>query len=222
MNLAAVLQTVRNGGPLSRAEIARATGLSRPTINEVTDFLLAAGYLSESVPGTELRRPGPRARLLRFRSDLGYVLGIDVGAKKVVVLAADLSGAIVGCSRRAFAMQRLDIDIVLEHVRLAVADVLAQAGITESDVKAAGVGTPGLIDPGSSRLTLAPQLPGWEGLALDELFADVLSFPLIFDNEVRLSLAAERWRGAARKVKNALLIQIGYCIGAAILIDGEG
>src|SRR5829696_8888531 len=88
LNSAHVLRTIRAHGPISRAELAKATGLSKPTVNEVVEPLLQAGTIVESAPDESERplRPGRPARLLRFRADLGHVLGIDIGANKLLVL----------------------------------------------------------------------------------------------------------------------------------------
>src|SRR6185503_2109320 len=95
-------RAIRTGGSVSRAELSRLTGLSKPTVNGAVELLLESGYLTERLAdaGASTRRPGPRARLLSFRGDLGHVLGIDIGANKILVLLADLSGEIVASERR--------------------------------------------------------------------------------------------------------------------------
>src|SRR5437868_10969880 len=99
---AQVLGAIRAHGPISRAELAKTIGLSKPTVAEVVEGLRRDGTVLESeADGSERpARPGRRARLLRFRADLGYVLGIDIGANKVLVLAADLNGVVVASERR--------------------------------------------------------------------------------------------------------------------------
>lgn len=225
MNLAAVLDTIRERGPLSRREIARTTGLSRPTIDEILLLLLDAGYVDERVDeddGDGRGRPGPRARLLTFRASLGYTLGIDVGGNKLPGLASDLSGGIVASVRTSLdAATKASPAAVRDELEERVDEALAEARISLEEVKAIGVSTPGVIDAASGRITLAPQLPLWEGLQLEELLASFLPRPIIVENEVRLSLLAERWRGAAQYVDDALFVQIGYCTGAAMLIGGE-
>src|SRR3954449_12099678 len=94
LNSATVLRAVREHGPVSRAELARTTGLSKPTVNGAVELLLGHGYLTEGPhePNDRPPRTGRRARLLRFASRMGHVLGVDIGADKVLVLVADLDG----------------------------------------------------------------------------------------------------------------------------------
>ncbi len=223
MNSAAVLGAIRAAErPVSRTELARTTGLSKPTVNEVVEVLLRAAYVTESLADGAVRRPGPRARLLTFRGNLGHVLGIDIGANKVLVVLADLNGEVVALERRrTTALARRSVAALLELVRAASAAVLASSGAQRRSLKAVGVGTPGIVDPLSGRVSLAPQLGGWEGIQLGRRLGESFACPVLVDNEVRLSMLAERWRGAARGIDEAFFVQLGVGIGGGILIGGE-
>jgi predicted NBD/HSP70 family sugar kinase len=221
LNSAAVLHAVRADGPVSRAEIARTTGLSKPTVNLAVELLLEQGYLNEGAELEAPRGPGRRPRLLRFASGMGHVLGIDIGANKVLVVAADLAGEVLAVERRKTGARRRDPDALLALVDDAVSQALDAAGITGESLKAVGVGTPGIVDPASGRITLAPQLTGWEDIELAKRLEPAFNCPVLVDNEVRLSLLAERWRGAAQTVDDAFLVQIGFGIGGGVLFGGE-
>src|SRR3954462_13133331 len=99
LNSAHVLRAIRAHGPISRADLAKTIGLSKPTIKEVVEALVVNGIVVEDVDGRPAR-PGRPARLLRFRADLGYVLGFDIGADKLLVLVGDLNGDVVVTERR--------------------------------------------------------------------------------------------------------------------------
>jgi predicted NBD/HSP70 family sugar kinase len=221
LNSAAVLRAIRADGPVSRAQISRTTGLSKPTVNLAVELLLEQGYLDEGAELPAPGRPGRRPRLLRFASGIGHVLGIDIGANKVLVLAADLAGEVLAVERRKTGARRADADSLLALVEDAVSTALDAAGIPAESLKAVGVGTPGIVDPVSGRVTLAPQLSGWEGIELAKRLEPAFSCSVLVDNEVRLSLLAERWRGAARTVEDAFLVQIGVGIGGGVLFGGE-
>ena len=223
MNAALILKVIREHGPLARAQIAAATGLSKPTVNGVVDTLVSAAYVSEADEGPgRPRRPGPRPRLLTFRADVGHVLGIDVGADKALVMVADLTGAVVASERRAVSAQaRLGHPAMLRELRAATAAALQAAGIELESVVAAGVGTPGVIEPGSGRIALAPQLEGWEGLELGDELERALGCPVAVDNETNLSLLAELAQGAARGAGDVLYVQAGVGIGGALSFGGR-
>jgi predicted NBD/HSP70 family sugar kinase len=221
LNSTLILDTIRSDGPISRAALARATGLSKPTVNQVAELLLEQGLVEEAADaGDAPRRPGPRARQLRFRADIGHVLGIDVGADNTLALVADLSGRIVATARRE-ASGRAGRAAVLRAVEGAARDALAQAGFGADAVRMAGVSTPGVVDPASGRISLAPQIAGWDGLDLGGHLEHRLGCPVVADNESRLSLLAERWRGAARDVDHVVYVQVGIGIGGALILDGK-
>jgi predicted NBD/HSP70 family sugar kinase len=227
INSALILEVIRARGPLSRTEIARATGLSKPTVNDVVGLLLEATYVRQSLApdgdgGRRPRRPGPRARLMTFRADLGHVLGLDIGADKALAVVADLSGRILARERRPISHKaRAGQRVLLHELEGAGEAALATAGVDPASLRAVGVGTPGVVDPSTGRIALAPQLEGWEGLELGRELGSAFGCPAFVDNETNLSLLGERWQGAAVGVRNALYVQVGVGIGGAILIDGE-
>jgi predicted NBD/HSP70 family sugar kinase len=214
---------IRDQGPISRAALAKSIGLSKPTVNEVVEALLRDGTVVESIDNGSVRpgRPGRRARLLRFRADRGYVLGVDIGAEKLLVLVADLNGDVVTSERRRVAeRERAQAEALLGRVREAATAALKRAGVARTRLQAVGVGTPGVVDPSTGRLTLAPQLGGWEGLPLGKRLQRSFSCPVLVDNEVHLAVLAERWRGAAQGIEDALFVQAGYGIGGGLLVGG--
>lgn len=221
LNSTLILDTIRSEGPISRAALARATGLSKPTVNQVVELLLEQGFVEETAAaGDAPRRPGPRARLLRFRADIGHVLGIDVGADKTLALVADLSGRIVATARRQ-ASGRAGRATVLRAIESAAKDALAHAGLAPEAIRMAGVSTPGVVDPETGRISLAPQIAEWDGLDLAGHLERKLGCPVLADNETRLSLLAECWRGVARGVPHVAYVQVGVGIGGALVIDGK-
>lgn len=222
VNSAAVLRVVRQGKAVSRAEIARLTGLSVPTVNGVVEDLLLAGYLQEDIAqhGDRARRRGPRPRLVHFRANVGHVLGLDIGANKVLAIVSDLDGEATGSDRRTVAAAA-DANEVLEVAAAAVRAALRRAKVSANELLSAAVGTPGVVELPMGRVTLAPQLPGWEGLPLADRVAQWLGRPVLAVNEVHLSLLAERWRGAIQGVDDALYVQVGIGIGAGILMGKQ-
>ncbi len=223
LNLASVLSVIRAQGPLPRPEIGRATGLSMPTVKQLVDLLLAKGYVDEGDPPTDdnlPRRPGPRPRFISFRATLGYVLAVDVGADNTVAKLADLSGSIISTAR-VVHQEPADRHAALDAIRASVDEVLGDSGVQRGDVRAMVIGTPGVVDPRTGQISLAPQIADWDGISLRDELSDIAECPIVVENEAHLSLLAEQWIGAARSYLNVVYVQLGIGIGAAILIDGR-
>ncbi|MGV8895685.1 MAG: ROK family protein [Rhodoglobus sp.] len=222
LNTTVVLEVIRKTGPISRPQLAREAGLSNPTVAHVVDQLLALGYVLETEASSDEipRRRGPKAKLLTFHATLGYVLGIDAGADNSVVKLADLSGAVVAQGRAEHPRSARASD-VLAAIRSTVADVLERGGVASGALHAISVGTPGVVDPLTGTISLAPQIEGWDGLNLAVELSDLAACRIVVDNECHLALLAEQWRGGAGDAENVLLVQLGVGIGGAVLIDGK-
>lgn len=221
MNLRLVLGAVREHGPLSRSDLRRQTGLSRPTLDEVLAQLLAMQLLAER-PATDeemaSRRPGPRPRYLAFNADRGRLIGVDIGAEKVIVIATDLDGRAVGTFRSH--VSGMDREVLLSEVRKLMAEAATICQEGGKAVRAVVVGTPGVIDRSTGSVSLAPQIPGWEGVVLERELLRDYDCPSTVENEMHLAVLGERWLGAAKGCDNVVYIGLGIGVSAGVIVDG--
>lgn len=223
INRARVLEVIRLEGPVTRPEVVQMTGLSKVTVREVCDGLLTDGLVDERPPDVERPRgPGRPASRLAFRADLGHVLGIDVGADKVLVLMSDLGGDVVASHRVDLeADRRPRCDEVLSAVDEAVEAVLERAGGDRGSLRVAVAGTPGVVDPDTGVISLAPQIDGWDGTPLARELEQRLPCQVLAENEVQLAVVGERWRGAAYDLDAVVYLQLGIGVAAGIVVRGE-
>ena len=221
INQAHVLSAVRRSEALRLGEIAETTGLSRPTIASALDELHDAGwvdFLDEHPKGRSgLGRP---ARLVRFRAEAGYVVGIDIGAHRTGVVVADLNGTPVATLKRGTAGAH-DRHQLLGAVRATVHDALAQSGVGRNAVMSVAVGSPGIIHPTESMVVQAPSLPGWASLNLAKELRRSFRCPVQVENDVNLAVLGECWRGAAKSARTVVFVLWGERVGAGIYIDGQ-
>lgn len=222
MNQIQVLSALRLDGPLTRTEIAEKTGLSKVTVNEVVSDLVKADLADEELesPDRQPSRPGPRARMVSFRHDSRYVIGMDIGATKALLFLADLSGRRIK-ERRLSTHDANSREDLLQLLRDEINDAVAEAGLSINDIVAMGVGTPGVVDPTTGEIDLAPQLPGWEGFSLADELSLSESCPVMVANEVQLAVLGEQWQGVARGVDNAAFVHIGVGVGLGIIMGGS-
>lgn len=224
INVGLVLRTLRGRGEMSRPEIAEATGLSQPTVNEIVAILTRERLVLEATSPADPRpiRRGPKAARVAFNASAGHLLGIDIGAAQLVVLVADLAGRIVARTRLATGPRDgLSPDPLLTRLDGAIASTLAVAGLGRADLMAVGVGVPAIIDPGTGRASLVPALPNWEGFALAPRLQPGFACPVSVLTDVNLACLAERRFGAAREDGDAVYVHLGVGIGMGILRGGE-
>lgn len=220
INSAHVLAALRGAGPLSLSDLAARTGLSRPTVGQVVDQLHAGGLVADVEPGHDgAVRSGRPARLVRFRSEAAYVVGIDIGRHKVLVTVADLAGTIVAQHRGATSGASSSADL-LAALRKAATGALGRAGIRRADVASVAAGTPGVVDWPRGAVVLAPQLPGWK-IELARELRRSFRCPVQVENDANLAALAERRHGVARDAHTVVYILWGERVGAGVLIGDQ-
>ncbi|WP_328460395.1 ROK family transcriptional regulator [Streptomyces sp. NBC_00448] len=226
-NLAAMLSRMYEHGAQTVTELARSTGLSRPTCEEGVAELLAQGWVTEGAAPdpAAARQPGRPARRYEFHADAGRVLGVDVGAHKILAMVADLRGAVT-------VARRIDVDPDLPaRGRLAamgdaVTACLAREPVADrSPLLAAVIASPGVVDA-RGRVVLSNAMPELTGLNLADELARTLGIgsvdgPIHAENDMRMAALAEQWRGVADGVPDLVYIHAGHRLGAAVLIDGR-
>ncbi|MGA5097050.1 ROK family protein [Streptomyces lavendulocolor] len=222
INSAAVLKQLHRAGVVTLTELSRSTGLSRRTCEEVITDLLESGWAAEVFPDPDApRQIGRPARRFRFHAEAGHVLGLDIGAHKILAIAADLRGTTV-------ASHRVELDPELPAAdRLAAAAAAITACRSAADVESFTsilVGTTGIVDPkGAVRLSAA--IPGWTGLDLKTEITALLPHPdrepVAVENDIVLAAVAERWRGIATDTADVVYLHAGRRMGAGVLIDGK-
>ena len=217
MNERQVLDYTRRAGPVSRTNIARATGLSKPTVSLALASLEAVGLVQEA--GRSSGRKGPRAVLYELNPASGWVVGIDVGRRWVRAAAANICGEIVA---------RLDEHSNARSAKALVAQigglahrVAVEAGIEWDEVTHATVGSPGVLDPSHGLLEHAPNLPGWGRQGLVEAIREQLGTSVSFENDVNLAALAERVHGRGGGVSDFVFLWVGTGVGLGIVIGGN-
>lgn len=199
-NAAAVLAVVRAADPHPRlSELARATNLSRPTVEAITEELADCGLIevAPALSARGQRSPGRPARRFRFRAHAGFVVGVDVRPRSVTVCLADLDGEPVAVRRRRVRADLTGADRA-RAVTEVIEEAMAEAGADAARVWAATVGTPGLVDRANARVRQADNLPAWADTDIAGILRDHLHCPVAVENDANLAALGEQWRGVGR------------------------
>ena len=217
-----LLERLRASGAASRAELARVTGISKPTVSAALGNLEKAGLVRETGEMTVTAGRGRSAVLYEVNPTAGYVVGIDIGRSRIRVALADLEGGIRG--RREV---RNEVDgatgpepIVATASRLA-REVVAEAGLDWSRVVHTVVGTPGVFDPASNEVRYAGSLPGWGRTGVVDSLRAELGSSLSVHNDANLAALGEYAFGAGRDCPLLVFLMVGTGIGAGIVVDGR-
>jgi predicted NBD/HSP70 family sugar kinase len=217
LNERTVLEAIRSGGPISRAEISRRAGISKPTVSLALQSLLDAGLVREAThdPG------GPSYGAVFFEAvdEAALVLGVDVGARFLRGALCDLRGGVR--ARHDVELSVADAGTVLSAVTGLRDTLVAAAGLPGDLIDAAIVGVPGVIEASTGQLRLAANVPGLEGTSFGTALEDQLGLPVQIDNDINLAALGEQWRGVARGVDDFVFLSVGTGLGAGLVLHGE-
>lgn len=214
-----LLQLLRDGAVASRPGMVELTGVSRTTVAQRVDALLALGLVVED--GATPSTGGRPATRLRFNADAGVVLVADLGATHARVGVTTLDGSVL-----ADATADVDIatgpDHVLGWVTSQFDAMLETVGRSPAEVRGIGVGVPGPVEHATGRPVSPPIMPGWDGFPIpDHLAAHHPGVPVRVDNDVNIMAWGEYWTHWRHAVDDLLFIKVGTGIGCGIVASGR-
>ncbi|MFG2660100.1 ROK family transcriptional regulator [Streptomyces sp. NPDC048425] len=218
LNTGVVLRALRRESPQTVSQLTAATGLSRPTVEALVDELVSQGWIAETGIPPAGRTPGRPARRLRFRSEAGHVVGVDIGLRKIVLVLARLDGEVVAREREDIA-EELSGTERIELLRGRLRRFLAEHGLRAEAVWAIGIGVPGMVDEtGRIRSVIVPE---WTDLDLARRLADDFPCRILVENDVNLAVLAEHWQGAATLADDVACVLVGRRISCGLMINGK-
>lgn len=212
-----VFDALLHRGPISRAALAKVTGLSKQTTSEVIDGFVRLGLARPA--GRTSGSVGRTAVLYELSPDGGHALGIDLGARRLTVALADLAGRVL--AERTEATDPRGGAWVLDQIAY-LAERLARENNTHpSRIRSIVLGTPGVVNPRSGTIDLAPNIHDLDHVNVVSLLAEKLGSAVVLENDINLELLGEIWHGCAQHVGNVAYLSLGSGVGLGLFINGQ-
>ncbi|SMO97570.1 Sugar kinase of the NBD/HSP70 family, may contain an N-terminal HTH domain [Geodermatophilus aquaeductus] len=207
-----VLQHLFHSGPRSRADLARATGLTRVTVSDLVSSLLAEGLVSELGVRAEAR-VGKPATLVGLRTDAFSIVAVDLADdERMHGAVLELSGTVL--ERRSALVQGLTGEAAVAALLDLCRDLVAASPLP---VLGVGVGSPGVITPDGC-VVQAPNR-GWYDLPLAATLTAELARPVHVANDANTAALGEFTYGEASG-GGLMVLTVGGGVGAGIVLDG--
>ena len=217
LNERTVLEAIRASAPISRAEISRLVGISKPTVSLALQSLLAAGLVRETEPSGD--GPSYGATFFEPVPEAAFVLGLDLGVHFVRGAVCDVRGELR--ARQDLELPEPTAAAALDAISTLAESLLAAAGVGDEALDGVVLGVPGAVDERAKRIHLATNIEGLEGDAFESSLAAALGRAVRIENDINLAALGERWRGVARGVEDFAFVSIGTGLGAGIVLHGE-
>ncbi|MCE9578612.1 MAG: ROK family transcriptional regulator [Deltaproteobacteria bacterium] len=213
-----VLRLIWQEREISRADIARRTGLSRSTVSEIIGNLLPTRLLAEVGAGES--RGGRRPIVLQFQDDAAAILGIDIGAAHVSVALTDLRGQVLAWEHQDHAV-RNDPSGTLELMIELAARCVKTWGRRPDRLIGAGIAVPSPIDLSRPDELCEVILPAWRGVGVGAALRARFDIPVLIDNDANLAALAERWWGLGRGVDDFAYVKLATGVGSGHIFGGR-
>ncbi|KQV19945.1 ROK family transcriptional regulator [Rhizobium sp. Root1203] len=211
-----ILCILRDGGPQSRASLARSSKLSATTLTHVTAQLLRAGVVAECdvTETTGIGRPGQAIRLV---PDAFHVAGIHLGAGLVQIAITDLKAGAKSIASFDFSVRETEPDDVVSRAAETLSRLRSELG--EPRLLGVGVAVPGPVNA-DQRSILVSINTGWSNLPLADMFEEKTGLPAVLEHNVSSMALAEVRYGIGRQVPGVLYVYLRTGLGAGLVVDG--
>ncbi|MDE0591504.1 ROK family transcriptional regulator [Halocynthiibacter sp. C4] len=217
MSQSAVIQAIASYGPISRASVAKQTGLSKQTVSEIVAALENDGWVQ--VVGQTEGNIGRRAVVYEIAPSAATVASVDLGGTKVRVALCDLTGKVL-VERVESTHESGGIHVVDQIVRM------IQSSAEEPDssfgkLRIAVIGVPGVPDEKTGGILLAPNIKGIDQIDLAGSIEERLGVEVFVENDVNLAALGEHWLANSETDDNLVFISVGTGIGAGLVVGGN-
>jgi predicted NBD/HSP70 family sugar kinase len=217
MNIRTVWSVIEGGHPISRAEIARLTGISKPTVSVLLEELLATGLVTQSPDSA--RDPSHGAVFFGPKPDGVHALALDLGAHRLRGVLAGPGAAIA--ARQDVDVHGMDAPRMVAAAAELAGELIAAAGVDAATVRHAVAGVPGVVDRHTGRVWQALNIPALNGFAIASELETALGFPITVENDIDLAALGENTHGTGAAAESFAFLSVGTGVGAGLILHGH-
>lgn len=217
MNSSTILNLLKSTAPMAKNDLAKATGLSAPTVTKIINDLIEIGIVQEVGVGESYGGRPPV--LIDFRKDGGFVLGTNISNDHITAIMVDFTGEIIARLTTPVSLSDHSFSI-LSKVMNTISDVIKESQKSRDLIFGIGIGISGIVDSEQGVITQASRID-WKDVPIRSILQDAYAVPVYVEENTRLLSFAEKWFGAAQDYNDILFIRIGEELGACFMQNGK-
>lgn len=217
VNKSLILNKIRTDAPISRAQIAKETKLTPPTVSSMVKELLDQGIIRESEYGVS--QGGRKPKLLHINSDNFYIIGVDAGPERIEGILSDLSGTILARTSSTISLPTTNqafISLLIENID----KLIEKQKMGKQKIVGIGIAMHGVVDTDTGTSLFAPNLK-LRNIPIKEKLEAEFQLPIQVENDARAMALGEAWFGGHAEFKSMVAVNIGRGVGSGVVIDGK-
>ncbi|WP_203247628.1 ROK family transcriptional regulator [Sporosarcina beigongshangi] len=217
VNKSIILNKIRTDAPISRAQIAKETKLTPPTVSSNVKELIEQGIVIESKLGES--QGGRKPTMLLINQKAFYVIGVDAGPKKIDCILVDLAGSIIQRSSSMLTIPTTN-EQYLSILKNCIHACMQSTPTIIDNLIGIGVAMHGVVEVETGTSLYAPIL-GLTNIPIKEELEKEFKLSVKVENDARAMALGESWFGEQGEVSSMLAVNIGHGVGAGLVIDGK-
>lgn len=215
-NRKVILEVIRLNGPISRAEICRLTGLTMPTISQISSELVEENIVL--VRGKRQGQRGQPAVDLEFNPEGGYAVGVYVARDHMAGVVINLAGEIK--YQKTTEADHPTPSDALPWVDKFVKGALKSTQLQKEVFWGLGFAFTGPYSSAERQFSFPSDFPGWEGLPIQEKLFETTKIPVIVEHDITAAAIGEQFHHVGGRMKNFFYINVGYGLGGGMILNG--
>lgn len=218
LNRGVILEQIRTKGPISRADIAKETGLHPSTVTRIVSSLLEDGIVEEGKPLEHPKVVGRKPIMLSLVADSRHVIGLAVETAYIQGVIVNLRGDVVESAKQPWTAT--DQESIIAGIKEMIDHLLVVAAERRLTILGVGIGMHGIIDSQRGICAYAPGF-GWKNGAVLDALNPHYDLPVRIENNANTMALGERWLSQGHAVNSLAAIKIDQGIGSGIILNGS-
>ncbi len=214
VNKSIILNKVRTAEPISRAQIAKETKLTPPTVSSIVKELLEEGIIRESSLGES--QGGRKPTMLHINLDAFYVIGVDAGPQRVTSILTDLAGNILHRADKQL-FTPITNEQFMEILKDAISETIEASNREKREMVGIGVAMHGVVNVETGTSLIAPNL-NLKNIPIKQELESEFGLDVKVENDARAMALGESWFGGHASA-SMVAVNIGHGVGAGLVIN---
>jgi len=218
-NRSTVLEILHSLAPISRADIANLSGLTRTTVTNIINELIKVNFIEEV--GRKKKKSGRKKTLLKIRKDAFKIIGINISRSNIKVGLYDTEANLLYSGSKEFSSD-IPKKNPIKNLTDVIDNVIENTKVSLQDINGIGIGIPAPIEFSTGEIIATPSyFEAWKDVNLKEELEKKYGIKTWIDNDANVGALGEKWFGQGKHYKDYVFVVSDIGFGSGIVLNGK-